>query len=329
MENNCCQEIKCSIGSIEQRISPITFDGNTLVIDSNLQVAQTLTADNAVIENLSITNLNISSNIVPTEDLSYNLGSPTNWFKNLYVNDIYTSGGSLYVNTAHITATGDVLNLPPKTTINEYPVLNTSYFTFFSNSTTGFGYIRVGATNFGSSTNTYSFPFVAPRTIVITSLMLSYAIGSSGSITNATAYMDILDTNGNISFSGNTATIPSCTANTKRFAESTFEYTVLKGDSVGIYIGYDSSTASNATPIATIGYRLPKPTPIFSSPRFLGNPPLLVGHYHSSVSPENDPYKEEEEEKEEIIKSYGEPMTESMMQSRRPPSTDDQETTLS
>lgn len=313
--DNCCQEIqdiKCSVNNINQRIVPIQYINNTLVIQGDVEI-ETLTANNFIANHF------IVDNLVPSANTTYDIGSPTNWFNNLYVNEIYTSGGTVYVENAQIKATADILELAPKTTIDGWPVINTEYFHFFTNYTTAFPsdrYILIGSITSTGSVETRCFPFVAPETCVITSIMFSLAIGNSGTsnITNATAYIDLIDTDGNIYYGLQSVVIDSCPINTKKYAESTFELNLNKGESIGIYIQYTGSTTATSNPCVVIGYRRIKPTPVYAS-LFLKAQPLLSGHYHSSVSFEKYPYhdtlpKQETEVKETIHFSHGEPMTE-------------------
>ena len=50
---------------------------------------------------------NISSSISPSESMTYDLGTPTNRWRRLYI-----GGGAIYVDNAPITATGTTLELP-------------------------------------------------------------------------------------------------------------------------------------------------------------------------------------------------------------------------
>lgn len=317
--DNCCQEIqdiKCSVNNISQRIIPIQYIDDKLVIEGTVVIGS-LTANNFTANNF------IVNNLVPSANNTYNIGSSTNWFSNIYVNEIYTS--SIHVDNAQIKATGDILELPLKTTINGWPVLNTEYFHFFTNYTTPFPsdrYILIGSTTSTGNVETRCFPFVAPETCVITSLMFSFAIGASGSssITDATAFIDLIDTNGNVYYGLQSVIISSCPLNTKNYKESTFELTINKGDSIGIYIQYTGSTTATSNPCVILGYRQVKPTPVF----LINRPIILSGHFYPTVSLENNPYQtiynnNTSLQNEPFIKkvSYGNPMSEEDFLSRK------------
>lgn len=55
----------------------------------------------------------VRTNVVPFTDETYDLGSPTNKFR-----DLYLSGSSLFLGDAQITATGSAVNLPAGSTVD-------------------------------------------------------------------------------------------------------------------------------------------------------------------------------------------------------------------
>ena len=67
---------------------------------------------------------NISSSINPSDSMTYDLGSPTNRWRRLYV-----GGGAIYVDNAPITATGTTLELPFGTKVGGVLIKDPTEFT--------------------------------------------------------------------------------------------------------------------------------------------------------------------------------------------------------
>ena len=62
-------------------------------------------------------NITVSSNIIPTTDVTYNLGSLTNRFK-----DLYLSGSTIVLGSASISAVGSTVQLPVGSTLGGVPI---------------------------------------------------------------------------------------------------------------------------------------------------------------------------------------------------------------
>ena len=85
-------------------ISANSFKGNILDANNNVLVDATLGSFQL--------DGTVRSNVVPFASETYDLGSPTNKFK-----DLYLSGASLYLGDARITASGTAVNLPAGSTV--------------------------------------------------------------------------------------------------------------------------------------------------------------------------------------------------------------------
>lgn len=230
---SCCQEIphvSCDIGNILSRIEPITYQGGTLIVDSPISVngdvrigGELIVVRNGVLE------LPIDTTIA---------GTPLN----------------------ALPFTGDVLTLPPQTTIDGFTIFTTNYFYFFNTSerTTSGSYIINGTVigMFNPTTDNIRFPFFVPENCVLTSLIFSFATSSNApsTVANATAYIDVVSPTGVVAYSGISTTIPSCPRGTRYYSDTTFQYPVAKGHSVGVRFTYSGSAGSTCQ-YATIGYR--------------------------------------------------------------------------
>lgn len=230
---SCCQEIphvSCAIENILTRIEPITFQGGTLIVNSPISVNG---------------DVRIADETITTQGGNLELPSDTT-----------IAGTPLNA----LPFTGDVLTLPPQTTIDGYTLFTTSYFYFYNISDrTGSGsYIINSAVigNFDPTTNNIRFPFFVPENCVLTSLIFSFGTSTSApsTITNATAYIDVVSPTGVVTYTGISTTIPTCPRGTKYYSDTTFQYTVAKGHSVGIRFTY-SGTSGSPCQFATLGYK--------------------------------------------------------------------------
>lgn len=227
-----CQSINsihCSLGDILQRITPIEYIDNVLVIHSPMSVSTSLHLDGVSIE---------GSNGV----LELPQGT--------------TVGGVPLLSPLYI---GDIYQLPSKTNIDGFRINDGHFFNFYS--------ARIFAS--GSYINNFQagpsgdypwfFPFFVPQNCVLTSLRFSMAIGSSGTstITNATSTIYTWSLSGVVTNTGISTVIASCPVNTRTYAETTFQYPVLKGTSIGIKVQYTGSASATITPFAVLGYKFP------------------------------------------------------------------------
>lgn len=238
-------EVNCSISDILNRIEPIEFIDGVLVVGSNILVGS----------------------------------------QSIYINDkeINTTEGVLdlpqdsTIDNQPLDGppfTGDTLELPTYTTIDGYTITTTNYTYFYNIQTSSFfkesdnylvgtplkpedfSYTIYNLTN-------AQFPFIAPQDCILTSLIFTFVGGVWGNVdyTDATAYIDVIDTNGNITYTGISATIPVCPPQTRYYAETKFEYTLSKDHAVGIRFDYDAPflTAFNygCGQFATLGYKFP------------------------------------------------------------------------
>jgi len=237
---SCCQnvpQVACAIEEILNRIEPIQYVNDTLVINSPLSV------ETAVYINEEP--LTIVDNVLDLPDTSTIDGNPLDG----------------------LPFTGDILELPPQTTIDGFSIFTTNYFYFFNTS----GYTSSGNYIIGSNilafgvivpTTNLVFSFFAPEDCFLTSLVFSFAVQSSApsTIINATAEIHVIDPSNPLVVinTGITATIPSCPRGTKYYADTTFQYSLPKGWSVGIYFTYAGS-AGGTCQFATLGYKFVPP----------------------------------------------------------------------
>ena len=85
------------------------FKGSVFADDSTLLV-------DAVSGSINL-NGTVKGNVIPDANETYDLGSASNRFK-----DLYLSGSSLFLGSAQITATGSVVNLPAGSTVGGTPI---------------------------------------------------------------------------------------------------------------------------------------------------------------------------------------------------------------
>lgn len=235
-----CQDARCSLGEIEDRIVPIQYSNNTLVVQGALQTETLFLDDQPLSAVGGVLDLPADSTIggAPLDALPF---------------------------------TGDILELPTLTTLDGFLLWNTNYFYFFNTSQdTASGNYLIGSTypsfpwSPGVPTNNIRFPFFAPQDCILTSLLFSFAVSSPGTstITNATAYLEVVDLLGNVSYTGFSATIPSCPVGSKYYAETTFQYPLPKGHSAGVRYTYSGSASVfiGICQFATLGYRFVPPT---------------------------------------------------------------------
>jgi hypothetical protein len=65
-----------------------------------------------IVKTIYVNDIGLSGNIVPTGDLVSNLGSPDNWFGNIYVNEAIIGPKSIHLGNAVISSEGDSVALP-------------------------------------------------------------------------------------------------------------------------------------------------------------------------------------------------------------------------
>ena len=233
----CCQDIRdmdCSIHSILQRITPMDYIDNVLVVSSPLSTNTSLTIDNVVIGGQN----GVLSLPEGTTVGGVPLLSPH------YVNGTYV--------------------LPNKTTIDGYPILNTNYFYFYTTNNLTFQTFSSGcfinnniSTSSVSSTSfVANYLFLVPGDCVLTSLLFSFVVGAgTSSLTNVVATIYTISLADVVINTGVTATIAACPVNTRNFAFSNFQYAVKNGHRVGIRVTYTGSSTSIMTAFATLGYK--------------------------------------------------------------------------
>jgi hypothetical protein len=229
MDTACCTDLSCSVNNILQRITPITYQDNMLVIDSPLSVGTALT--------LQDTTLQGSGGV---------LGLPEG-----------TTVGGTPLLSPH-TVDG-MYQLPDKTILDQFPVLNTNYFYYYTtnlpsvNFQSGY-FINNRFSGSSSTTEAANYPFFAPRDCVLTSLLFSLVVGPIGSsITNATATLYTVSLTGVVANTGVSVVIPACPVNTRNYADTTFQYPIHQGCSVGVKVAYAGS-AYHVDAFATLGY---------------------------------------------------------------------------
>lgn len=229
---SCCQKIplmNCEIEDILNRIEPITYDGETLFVNSPISVNGEISIENQpLVVQGGVLELPIDTTIA---------GTPLN----------------------ALPFIGDVLTIPPQTTIDGFTIFTTNYFYFFNTSnlnTSGSYIINSEVLGANPPTNNIKFPFFTPENCILTSLIFSFAVSSSApsTITNATAFIDVISPTGTVTYTGISTTIASCPRGTKYFSDTTFQYPVAKGHSVGIRFTYSGSSGSNCQ-FATLGYK--------------------------------------------------------------------------
>ena len=251
METSCqnLQTIKCSIPTILERIEPIDYVDNTLVVNSQISVEKSITIGDAEI---SILNNQLN---LPEKTLIN--GVPL-------ISDAFTN---------------DVISLPTNTIINGYSPTIEQYFYFFMSSASASdlnpnpnGYIINGRVETVSAptVDLRGFPFIAPEDCVLTSFQVVYIVmpGASQGTPPRNGYisLDIVDSNLNPFFTGISYTIVGPTADSRTFLESQFEYYLKKGDSVGVYVkGASQSNLVGIFVYATLGYRIIPPALLTTS----------------------------------------------------------------
>jgi len=229
---NCCQSVQivdCNVQEILRRIEPIQYVDDVLVVNAPMSVQNAIYIDTKP--------LTLVTGDLELPDDSTIDGTPLNG----------------------LPFTGDILDLPPQTTIDNFTIFTTNYFYFFNVSNSYFTsgeYIVNSQFTSSPSTNNIRFPFIAPENCILTSFVFTFAIGTSApsTITDATGYIDVIDTIGTITYTGISATIPICPRGTKYYAEKSFQYSLSKGHSVGIRFTFNG-TAGSWTQFAVLGYK--------------------------------------------------------------------------
>lgn len=223
--------IQCEVSQILERLEPIHYEDGILVVSAPVSVGSSaiLLGDQTIGVQNNVLNFPDNSTIdqEPLKDPPF---------------------------------TGDILELPPETVIDNAIIFTTNYFYFMNNSSTNSGNYMLLNELFGYSGGG-RFPFIAPKDCVLTSLIFSFlgnTEASTVSITNATAHIDIISTSGVITQSVVTATIPVCPPNKKLYVDKKFYYPLSKNYAVGIRFTYDQGTIPSGTgggQFATLGYK--------------------------------------------------------------------------
>lgn len=239
---NLCQnstQIQCSVFDILNRIEPIQYEDDILVINSPVSTSASVIYINEepIVVNNGVLNFPLNSTVdnEPLKDSPF---------------------------------TGDILELPPQTTINDYKIFTTNYFYFLNNSInknkSGYYVLLGGGANENPTYNLkgIEFPFIASQDCVLTSLVFSF-VGNKGTglnattITNINAYIMKIDTAGTITNTGISVTIATCLPNTKPYVDKQFQYPLSKGEAIGImytFVGSINSTYGGSQ-FATLGYK--------------------------------------------------------------------------
>lgn len=235
----CCGDtmtMDCLINDIIQRITPIEYIDDTLVVNSSVSVNTSVSINDVVIG---------GGNGV------------------LFLPDGTTVGGTPLISAHYVN---DNYVLPDKTLINGFPILNTNYFYYYTVNTAGYSLISgCFINNNRSITGTPddvsfvgNYPFIVPWDCVLTSLLFSLVVDSSGvsNIINAFATIYIMSgsnvwTNTGVS----TSTIAICPNGSRYYSFANFQYQVQAADRIGVRVSYTGSATSNKTAFATLGYK--------------------------------------------------------------------------
>lgn len=246
---NDCIKIKnldCSLRSILDRITPIEFIDNVLVINSPLTITDgTITIGETIITGTGgVLSLPEGTTVDGTPLLSPQ-----------YVDGVYV--------------------LPDKTEIDGTQILNVNYFyyytaytpedSYYNNNPFASGYFINNCGGYSGTPNASdpgNYPFFAPADCVLTSLRFSVAQVYPDF---GFAFTDIRNMRATIytmSLSGIQTATPidvfiagDIDFDTRRYAETTFQYPIEKGVSVGIKVVYQGETEGAITVFATLGYK--------------------------------------------------------------------------
>jgi len=245
----CCQDlqdIQCSIPSINERIFPIDYNNDTLMVNTAISVE---------------TSLSIGGAQISAETGHIDLPART------------LINGVPLLSDAFVS---DVINLPTDTTIGGYTPTIEQYFYFFTSTSSTFGlnfapsgYMINGLTvTTGTPTvDMRAFPFIAPADCVLTSFTLVYVVtpGLFGNAGDGRVSLDLIDKNFNPFFTGISYDIIAPSNNSSTFFQSQFEYYLQKGDSVGVYVSGSAQFNGGVSIYATLGYRIIPPS-LLASP---------------------------------------------------------------
>lgn len=238
---NLCQNsthVQCSVSDILNRIKPIQYEDGVLVINS------------PVLIDFSTIYINEQPISVNNDILNFPLNTTID-----------------YEPLKDPPFTGDTLELPLQTTINNFTIFTTNYFYFLNNGrrTTSDTYIIPGGgvnLNPTYNFNGINFPFIPPKDCVLTSLIFSFVgnrgTGSSATtVTNVNASIMKIDGSGTITDTGINVSIPTCPPNTRPSVDKKFYYPLSKGEAIGIrftFVGVINSTYGGCQ-YATLGYK--------------------------------------------------------------------------
>jgi hypothetical protein len=235
---SCCatiQDLDCSLHHILQRITPIEYENEELIINSGLAVSGFLSLGNNVLitANNGILSLPEGTTVGGTPLLSPH-----------YVDGLY--------------------ELPVKTMIDGFSILNTNYFYYYTTNNQTFQVFQSGCfINNTISTSTVSsisfvpnYPLLVPRNCILTSLLFSMVVGTGVStLTNVTATLYLLTPTNTPINTGISVVIATCPVSTQNYNSLSFQYHVPNGYRVGVRITYTGSSTAIYTPFATVGYK--------------------------------------------------------------------------
>lgn len=234
------KNLNCSMNSILQRITPIDFIDNILVINSPLTIDSTI--------------LSIDGTIITGSGGVLELPENTTVGNTPLLSPHYVDG--VYV-------------LPDKTEIGGTSILNVNYFyfytayTYYNNFKNGYFINNYGGyPDTPSANNPGNFPFFAPMDCVLTSLRFSMAVVNgdkdSSNINNVRATIYTISLSGVQTNTLISAVIAGpISVNKRAYAETAFQYNLKKGYSVGIKVEFNGSATSTAgvSVFATLGYK--------------------------------------------------------------------------
>lgn len=252
--NTCCRnikQIKCSTVKINERIVPIQYINDTLVVEAPMFINN---------------NLSIGDAIISTENGIIDLPAKTLVNGTPLISDAFTN-----------------ISLPPETIIDGYVPTTEQYFYFFTTDYTRLNYQYTGYLLNGTDGSTLeyltvslnTFPFIAPEDCVLTSFKLIYiCVPDPDDTPPSDGYisLEVLDTELNTFFTGISYNVIEPSPDSRTVFETQFEYYLKKGDSVGLYISGTAGSPGGPergglAVYATLGYRVIPPTLLSSMTR--------------------------------------------------------------
>jgi hypothetical protein len=172
-----------------------TITGNKLTSDININTTGNITAN---IVNVN-SQLNMTGNIIPTANATYDLGSPTNVWRDLYLSD-----STIYLGNALISASGENLVLPSTVQIGEATISSLGSDVVLSDN------VHIGQATISS----LGSDVVLPANVHIGETLLS---SHGGSLVLPEITFSTLDISGNVT-AGNISTTGALSAADARFS---------------------------------------------------------------------------------------------------------------